>query len=362
MRLNARGTTRNYFGGVGSVALLSALAACMGFLPNTSARSRTRAEAQAAGAQTPATEQSGGQAKLRSSSRDTATTRKPAAPQQGQQTFPSAAAATRALVTALQNNDQQALLSVLGPEGKDILSSGDDTADKNDRDQFLQKYQEMHRMVAEPDGSTTLYIGAENWPTPIPLVRMGDAWYFDSAAGKQEVLYRRVGENELTVIQVCHELVDAQKEYYTQPHDGAPAHEYAQTFFSDPGKHNGLYWGASGGPESPIGPLVASAEAEGYVTPAGNQQPEPFHGYYFRILKGQGAVPGKQERSYVVDGKMTGGFAIIAYPAEYRSSGVMTFIVNDGGIVYQKDLGQDTAERAKAMKDYDRDASWHKAD
>jgi len=287
----------------------------------------------------------------------------PAAAQQpSQKNFSSAAEASNALVTAVQKNDQPALQSILGAGAKDILSSGDAVEDKNDRDQFVQKYQQMHRLVSEPDGTTTLYIGAENWPTPIPLAHKGAAWYFDTAAGKREILYRRIGENELSVIQVCLELVDAEKEYYAQPHDGDSVRQYAQKFFSDPNKHNGLYWMLGPGePESPIGPLVASATAEGYPNNT-HPNPQPFHGYYFRVLTGQGAkVPGGA-RSYVVDGKMTRGFALLAYPAEYRSSGVKTFIVDQSGIVYEKDLGPRTAEIAKGMTQYDRDATWHKSD
>jgi hypothetical protein len=280
----------------------------------------------------------------------------------GQKTFASAAEACSALVAALQADDQTALLSVLGPDGKEIISSGDPIEDKNDRAVFVQEYQQMHRLVVEPDGKTTLYIGAENWPTPIPLVHEGDAWYFDTAAGKQEVLYRRIGRNELTVIQTCHELVDAEKEYYAKPHDGEPGRQYAQKFYSDPGKHNGLYWNpASGEAESPLGPLVASAADEGY-TRKSNQKPQPFQGYRFRVLTGQDANQPGGARSYITDGKMTGGFAFLAYPAEYRSSGVMTFIVDQDGVVYEKDLGPRTAEIAKALKQYNRDATWHKAD
>jgi hypothetical protein len=287
----------------------------------------------------------------------------PAAAQQtGQKTFRSAAEASKALVAALQTNDQAALLSILGADAKDIISSGDEFEDKNNRDAFVQKYQQMHRLVAEPDGTVTLYIGAENWPTPIPLVHKGDAWYFDTAAGKQEILYRRVGKNELVVIQVCGELVDAEKEYYAQPHDGDSGKQYAQKFISDPNKHNGLYWEpVSGEAESPIGPLMASAAAEGY-TQGPNHKPQPFQGYYFRLLKGQGTSEPGGTRSYIVDGKMTGGFAFLAFPAEYRSSGVMTFIVDQDGIVYEKDLGRRTAEIAKTLTRYDRDATWHKAD
>ena len=287
----------------------------------------------------------------------------PAAAQQpGQKTFPSAAEASKALISALQVNDQSALLNILGADAKDILSSGDQVEDKNDRDDMVQKYQQMHRLVMEPDGTTTLYIGAENWPTPIPLLHKGGVWYFDTPAGKREILYRRVGKNELAVMQTCRELVDAQKEYYAQPHDGDSGKLYAQEFFSDPNKHNGLYWQATAGqPESPIGPLVAAAAVEGYVRDP-NMKSQPFMGYYFRILTAQGAEAAGGARSYIAGGKMTGGFAFVAYPAEYRSSGVMTFIVDQSGIVYEKDLGRTTAEMAKAMKRYDHDATWRKAD
>src|ERR1700686_32063 len=279
--------------------------------------------------------------------------------QLGQQTFSSASDAAHALVEAIQKNDQPALLKILGPNGKDIISSGDDAEDKNDRSQFVQRYRKMHRLVMEPDGTTTLYIGAENWPTPIPLIHKGDSWYFDTTAGKEEILYRRIGKNELSAIQVCRELVDAQKEYYAQPHDG-DKNEYAQKFYSDPGKHNGLYWQASSGdPGSPIGPLVAAAAKEGYGS-AAEQERQPFQGYYFQILKGEGKKG--RDKSYIVEGKMTRGFAFVAYPAEYRSSGVMTFVVNQDGIVYEKDLGPRTAEIVKTLNHYDRDGSWRKAD
>src|SRR6202035_2521747 len=224
------------------------------------------------------------------------------AQQQGQKTFSSPEDASNALVAAAQSNDEKAMLEILGPDEKQIVSSGDQTDDALHRANFVKKYQEMHRLVTEPDGTTTLYIGAENWPTPIPLIDKGESWYFDTAAGKEEILYRRIGKNELSAIQVCRELVDAQKEYYAQPHDG-DKNEYAQKLYSDPGKHNGLYWQASSGePPSPIGPLVASAAKEGYGD-AANQEHQPFQGYYFQILKGEGGkVRGRQ--SYIVDGKM----------------------------------------------------------
>lgn len=280
----------------------------------------------------------------------------------GQQSFSSPMDASKALITALQSSDQASLLSVLGSNAKDILSSGDSVQDKNDRDQFVQKYEQMHRLVNEPDGKTTLYIGAENWPTPIPIVQKSGSWYFDTTAGKREILYRRVGRNELAVIQLCRELVDAEKEYHSEPHDGDSTRQYAQKFLSNPDKHDGLYWKpASGEAESPIGPLVAAAAAEGYPTEP-NQKAQPFQGYYFRVLKAQGANAPGGARSYVVSGKMTRGFAFLAYPAEYRSSGVKTFIVDQDGIVYEKDFGRRTTEIAKALTSYDRDATWRKAD
>ncbi len=249
-------------------------------------------------------------------------------------------------------------MSILGPDAKGLISSGDPAQDKSHREDFVKKYKEMHRLVNEPDGTTTLYIGAENWPTPIPLLHKGNAWYFDTPAGKKEILYRRIGKNELAVIQVCQALVDAQKEYYSQPHDGESQQQYAGKLSSDPGKHNGLYWETSAGqPESPIGPLVAAAAVD-----PGNpdQKPQPFMGYYFRILTGQKTAKGSH--SYIVDGKMTGGFAFLAYPAEYRSSGVMTFIVDQDGVVYEKDLGPRTAAIAKTLTRYSRDATWRQAD
>jgi hypothetical protein len=281
--------------------------------------------------------------------------------QAGQETFPSPREAVDALVAAVKKDDEAALLKVLGPNAKGVISSGDDAEDKSDRNQFVHKYRQMHRLVTEPDGTTTLYIGAENWPTPIPIVHKGDSWYFDTAAGKQEILYRRIGKNELAAIQVCRELVDAEKEYHAQSHDGEKD-QYAQKVYSDPGKHNGLYWQASSGePASPIGPLVASAAKGGYGN-AAEQEHQPFQGYYFQILTAQGGKTHGRAESYVVDGKMTRGFAFIAYPAEYRSSGVMTFVVGQDGIVYEKDLGPRTAEMAKTLTRYDRDASWRKAD
>ena len=279
------------------------------------------------------------------------------AQQPSQKTFSSPEEASQALFTAVKSNDEKAILDILGADGKQIVSSGDDAEDASSRAMFVEKYQEMHRLVKEPDGTTTLYIGAENWPTPIPLVNHGDWWYFDTQAGKKEILYRRIGQNEISSIRVCQELVASQKEYYSAQHD-----EYAEKIFSDEGQHNGLYWkAADGAPESPIGPLVAAAVAEGYSKSQGDA-PTPYQGYYFHILTRQGKNGPSGAKSYVVNGKMTGGFAFVAYPAVYRSSGVMTFIVNQDGVVYEKDLGKRTDVVAKNMKEYNPNSSWQKAE
>ena len=279
------------------------------------------------------------------------------AQQPGQKTFSSPEDASNALVTAAQNNDEKSMLDILGPDGKQIVSSGDEAEDASSRATFVEKYQQMHRLVQEPDGTTTLYIGAENWPTPIPLVNHGDSWYFDTEAGKKEILYRRIGQNEISSIRVCQELVASQKEYYSAQHD-----EYAEKIFSDEGQHNGLYWkAADGAPESPIGPLVAAAVVESYSKSQGDV-PTPYQGYYFHILTRQGKNAPSGAKSYVVNGKMTGGVAFVAYPAEYRSSGVMTFIVNEDGVVYEKDLGKKTAVLAKSMKEYNPNSGWREAE
>jgi hypothetical protein len=249
------------------------------------------------------------------------------------------------------------MLEILGPDGKQIVSSGDEVEDTESRAKFAQKYQELHRLVKEPDGTTTLYIGAENWPTPIPLVNKGSAWYFDTDAGKKEILYRRIGRNEMSTIRVCQELVAAEKEYYASQHN-----EYAQKIMSDEGQHDGLYWKAADGePKSPIGPLVASAVADSDAKTQ-NGSPTPFRGYYYHIVTRQKKNGPSGAKNYIVNGKMTEGFAFVAYPAEYRSSGVMTFVVNQDGAVYEKDLGKKTEARAKSMKEYNPDSSWQKVE
>lgn len=279
------------------------------------------------------------------------------AQQKGQKTFSSVEEAGKAFVAAAQSNDEKALLEILGQDGKRIVSSGDSTEDAENRANFVRRYEEMHRFVKEPDGSVTLYIGAENWPTPIPLVTKGNSWFFDSEAGEKEILFRRVGRNEMSAIRICDGLVNAQKEYYAMQHN-----EYARQIFSDEGQHNGLYWKVSEGEaQSPIGPLVAAAVAEGYVK-GNNGPPTPYRGYLFHVLTRQGKDVQGGAKSYIANGKMTEGFAFVAYPAEYRSSGVMTFIVNQDGTVYQKDLGKKTEAIGKALQEYNPDTSWRKAE
>jgi hypothetical protein len=279
------------------------------------------------------------------------------AQQKGQKTFSSPEDAIQALVTATQGNDEKAMLDIFGPDGKQIVSSGDEAEDVQSRANFVQKYQEMHRLVKEPDGTFTLYIGAMNWPTPIPIVHKGNSWYFDTDAGKKEILSRRIGLNEMSAIRVCQELVAAEKEYYSTQHN-----QYAQEIFSDEGQHNGLYWKVTGSePQSPVGPLVAWAVAEENAKSRG-EGPIPYRGYYYYVLTRQGKnAPGGAKR-YIVNGKMTEGFAFVAYPAEYRSSGVMTFVVNQDGVVYEKDLGQKTPVRAKTMTEYNPNSGWQKSE
>ncbi len=279
------------------------------------------------------------------------------AQQPGQRTFSSPEEAANALVAAALKNDEKAMLEILGPDGKQIVSSGDEVEDAESHANFARRYQEMHRFVREPDGTTVIYIGAHNWPAPIPLLNKGNLWYFDTDAGKKEILYRRIGRNEISAIHICRELVAAQKEYYSAQHN-----EYAQKIFSDEGQRNGLYWKASENePQSPIGPLVAAAVAEGYAKGQGGP-PTPYRGYFFHILTRQGKNAPGGAKNYVVNGKMTEGFAFLAYPAEYRSSGVMTFVVGADGLVYQKDLGKKTDVLAKGMKEYNLDSRWQKAE
>jgi Protein of unknown function (DUF2950) len=217
----------------------------------------------------------------------------------------------------------------------------------------------MNRLVEEPDGTVRLYIGAENWPLPIPLVKRNDRWYFDTGAGKEEILLRQIGRNELAAMRICKELVDAQKEYYAEPLDGE-VKQFAQKFVSDEEKHDGLYWNPERGEaESPIGPHLAHAGVD-KDTVESTPGIKPFYGYYFQILTKQGEHAPAGAKDYIIDGKMTRGFAFLAYPAQYAASGVMSFIVDQDGIVYQKDLGPNTVELVKTLREYNPDETWTK--
>jgi len=266
--------------------------------------------------------------------------------------------AGNALEAAGKAGDQNALLAIFGPDSKDLIFSGDPVEDKGVINEFVKQYDVMHRWRKMVDGSQILLIGATNFPFPIPLKKNGDGrWYFDTASGRDEVLSRRVGRNELAIINVCRAVASAQKQYFSQLHDGDATKHYAMKFISDPGKQNGLYWQSQEGqPQSPLGPLAAFATSEGY-----NVKPDahtPFHGYYFRMLQGQTDKAKGGAKDYVVDGKMVRGFAFAAYPAEYGNSGVMTFIINQDGVLYQKDLGKTTTETVTAMTKFDPDSGW----
>ena len=279
-----------------------------------------------------------------------------------QQAFPSPGAAVTALVAAGKADDMKTLSSILGPDADQVLSSGDPVADNNARNDFVNRYEEMHRLAYDDQARVILYVGAENWPVPIPLVQKTGGWVFDTAAGKEELLYRRVGRNELFTINVLEDLADAQAEYASEARDGDGTGQFAQRILSDSGKRNGLYWETSEGqPESPIGPLVASATAQGYRKDGGGN-PIPFHGYYYEVLTRQGRNAPGGAKNYLVNGKMTKGFAFLAYPAEYRASGVMTFMINQDGIIAQKDLGSDTAKLASAIAEYNPDKTWQEVD
>ena len=273
-------------------------------------------------------------------------------------TFASPDDASSALLAAAKSGDQNALIAIFGPDSKELISSGDGVQDKNISAAFVTGYEVMHRWRPLVDGSQMLLVGADNFPFPIPLKKNAEGkWFFDTAAGKDEVLNRRIGRNELAIIDVCEAAAEAQAEYYSKPHDGQKAKLYAAKFLSDPGKQNGLYWKTEEGqPPSPLGPLFAFATAEGYT--ANPQGHTPFHGYYFKALKGQTDKAPGGAKEYMVDGKMSGGFALVAYPAEYGNSGVMTFIINQDGVLLQKDLGKSTTETATAMTLFDPDPSW----
>jgi len=278
-----------------------------------------------------------------------------------QKTFPSAEEAVQAFIAAETNNDNRELLAIFGPSASKLLYSGDAVSDKERREGFLKLYGERNSLVAK-NGDMILQVGPEDYPFPIPLVKKGDAWYFDTAKGEEEILNRRIGSNELSTIQTMLAIVDAQREYAMQDRDGDGLLAYAAKFASDPGKQNGLYWETKPGEEpSPLGEMVVKARAEGYRK-GKTGKPVPYHGYYFRILTKQGKNAAGGAFEYFVKGRMIGGFAVVAYPAKYGNSGVMTFIVNHDGIVYQKNLGSRTARTAMAMKAFDPGPGWKKVD
>jgi hypothetical protein len=272
-------------------------------------------------------------------------------------TFSSADEAVKAAIAAARKNDDKELLAIFGANAKEILFSGDAVADKERRGQFIAAYDEKNRLATKGE-ETILIVGKQEWPFPIPVVKKGQSWVFDTEKGKEEILNRRIGENELNTIQVMLAIVDAEREYAIKDRNRDGLLEYAQKFISDPGKKNGLYWEAKQGePQSPFGPIMARARSEGYKKQESGGPP-PYHGYYYKILTAQGKDAPGGAYSYLVKGKMIGGFAVVAYPAQYGNSGVMTFIVNHEGKVFQKNLGPNTPSIAKSMKDYNPDKTW----
>jgi hypothetical protein len=273
-----------------------------------------------------------------------------------QQAFKTPEEAATALVGAAKSGDMKAITTVLGPDGDDIVSSGDEVADAATRAKFVTAYDAKHTIAMEGDSKAVMVIGPDDFPLPIPIIRKDGQWRFDTAAGREEILFRRIGENELDAIQSALAYVDAQDEYAEKDRTGAGINTYAQRIISQPGKKDGLYWPTSQGEDpSPLGELIAEATKQGYRVGVGRT---PFHGYYFKILTRQGPAAPGGEADYVVNGKMIGGFALVAYPAEYRNSGVMTFIVNHAGTVFQKDLGPNTAQLAERMTSFNPDKSW----
>ncbi len=275
-----------------------------------------------------------------------------------QKSFSSAEEAVKAAIAAARSNNDKELLAIFGAQAKEILFSGDTVADKQRRAQFIAAYDEKNRLATKGE-DTILIVGKQEWPFPIPVVKKGQSWVFDTEKGKEEILNRRIGENELNTIQVMLAIVDAQREYAIKDRNRDGLLEYAQKFVSDPGKKNGLYWSAKEGePQSPLGPIVIKAGSEGYRAAPPAHAPYPYHGYYYRILTAQGKDAPGGAYSYLVKGKLIGGFAVVAHPAQYGNSGVMTFIVNHEGKVFQKNLGPNTPSIAKSMKEYNPDKTW----
>jgi hypothetical protein len=277
-----------------------------------------------------------------------------------QRTFATPEEAVNALREVTKAGKLDGLLAIFGPDSQEIVASSDAATAQQNREIFTAATAEKWRLDSRDANHKVLVIGNEDWPFPVPLVKDAKGWRFDTAAGKEEVIARRIGRNELAAIGICETYVKAQRRYAQQGHDGKPAGLFARTFTSDAGKQNGLYWpSARREPISPLGDLVAEAAQEGRTLGTGNK-PTPFHGYYFKILTGQGPAAAGGAKSYLVDNEMSGGFALVAWPAQYDSSGVMTFVVNQDGVVFQKDLGPKTAETASAMTLYDPGASWHR--
>jgi hypothetical protein len=282
------------------------------------------------------------------------------AAQANQKTFETPEAAVGALVQALRDNSEKELSALLGPGSAALISSGDKVEDREQSDKFIRHYDEKNRLENAGDKKIILHVGNNDWPFPIPIVKIGEKWRFDTKMGKEEIISRRIGRNELAAIQTCLAIVDAQREYATMDREGDGLLKYAQKFHSDKGKKNGLYWASAPGERpSPLGPIVAKAQREGYRK---EEKPVPYNGYFFRMLTAQGKDAKGGAYSYLVNGKMIGGFALVAYPASYGASGVKTFIVNHEGVVYEKDLGPKTVEKAKSMKDFNPDKTWEKAE
>jgi hypothetical protein len=274
-----------------------------------------------------------------------------------QQLFKTPDDAAKALGVAAKSGDVRAVMRVLGTEAAELATSGDPVADAAVRKQFLQSYETKNRIAMDGDDKAMLIVGEGDWPFPIPLIRRNETWRFDAAAGRQEILQRRIGRNELSAIQACRAYVDAQEEYAEKDRTGTGVGVYAQRIVSRPGRKDGLYWPTQGGDESPLGEFVARATSEGYRLAGGRA---PFHGYYYKILTRQGPNAKGGAMDYIVRNRMIGGFALVAYPAEYDNSGVMTFIVNQDGVVYEKDLGPNTASLAGNMSAFDPDQTWRK--
>ena len=278
-----------------------------------------------------------------------------------QLTFPTPDQAFTALIAAARAEDTKALIGILGPEGKSLVVSGDPVVDQQTLHQFVVAYDEANRIELQGKDKATLTVGKEEWPFPIPAIKQGSAWHLDSAAGKEDILDRRIGRDELAVIEVCRAYVDAQREYASMERNNDGYIEYAQKFASSSGKHDGLYWPTKEGEEqSPLGLLVAEAQAAGYPLGKTSESPIPYYGYYYRILTGQGAHASGGAYSYIVNNHMIAGFGLVAFPAQYGVTGIMTFIVNHDGVVYQKDLGPDTTSIAEKISLFDPGSGWRK--